>query len=303
MTIASRPSRFPANLGLLLGVALMLLSVAPSARADDGKYALVIGNAAYEHAAPLANTVNDAKAISDELRDLGFEVVLGLDLDHEGTLHTIDRFFDRASDMKVGLFFYSGHGAQVNGQNFMIPTDAAFHDAASSARGLVSIGALLKYLDRRSEVGLVYLDACRNNPFDAVLRERIEDGRLTVTRSLSGVGGRGLRPMGVEAPIVEKAARLEAGLARIDGGAGLHIAFATRPGAVASDGLGRHSPFTAGLLKHIGEPGLSVEDLDRLVRKHVIDLTGGDQTPWSQSSLDRAFVFREVEKKRRRIMP
>ena len=235
-------------------------------RADptDGKrVALVAGNAAYRHATPLRNPKNDAVALSAVLRRLGFQVIVGLDLTR-AQLEAKAREFALASrGAKVALFFYAGHGLQVNGRNYLAPVDAKLADEADLIFETVRLDDILAQMERERRTNLVLLDACRDNP---------------LARNLA-------RSMGTRSTSVG------AGLARVESGIGTLIAFATQPGNVALDGQGKHSPFADALLRHIETPNLDVALLMRRVREEVMANTGDRQVPWSNSSLTGSFAF------------
>lgn len=232
------------------------------------RVALVIGNSAYEHAAPLPNPKNDAEAITKSLEELGFEVVKGIDLDHTEFARTVSTFSKRLRGADVGLFFYAGHGLQVNGQNFLAPIDAQLEDETALGFEAVPLRLILKLMERETKINLVFLDACRDNP---------------IARNLA-------RSMGTRSTAIGQ------GLAREETGLGTFIAFATQPGNVALDGEGSNSPFAAGMLKHIDTPGLDVDLVMRRVREDVIKSTSGTQVPWTNSSLTGTFIFNDRPK-------
>lgn len=253
----------------LFGAFFLVVSIwAPSAAGK--RVALVIGNSAYEHAAPLPNPKNDADAISKSLEDLGFEVIRGNDLDHRAFADTVSAFRKILQGADVGLFFYAGHGLQVNGQNYLAPTDARLEDETALGFEVVPLRIILKLMESKTKINLVFLDACRNNP---------------LTRNLA-------RSMGTRSTMIGQ------GLAREETGVGTFIAFATQPGNVALDGQGNNSPFAAGMLKHIKTPGLDVDLVMRRVREEVIKLTNGSQVPWTNSSLTGTFVLNDRPKEK-----
>ena len=236
--------------------ALLWASVV-SAGASD-RVALVVGNAAYEHTDALRNPGNDAEAMAAALERLGFEVVLGTDLDLDGFYDKLDEFDAASRGADVTLFFYAGHGLQVDGKNWLAPVDARLGSKLDLKRGAVELDTVLDQM--RGTTKLVYLDACRTNP---------------LARGLA-------RSMGLT-----RTAAAERGLARVEDEPGTLIGYATAPGGVADDGGGLNSPFTEALLAHIEMPGLSVNDMFGEVSKAVRRATGGDQVPWISSSLGR----------------
>lgn len=232
------------------------------------RVALVIGNSGYQHVAELANPGNDAEAIANALKSLGFEVLAGIDLDRDGLEAAVSDFSRASRGAELTLFYYAGHGLQVNGKNYLIPVDAELSDEADLDFQTVSMDAVLRSMERERRTNLIILDACRNNPLAKNL------ARSMGTRSASI--GRGLAPL--------------------ETGVGTLISFATQPGNVALDGNGRNSPFTTALLQHINTQNLDVALMMRRVRRDVMDATGGAQVPWSNSSLTDAVYLREVSR-------
>ncbi len=229
------------------------------------RVALVIGNSAYQHVAELANPKNDADAIASSLDTLGFKVITGTDLDRNA-LEAVVRDFARASrGAELALFYYAGHGLQVGGKNYLIPVDAELVDETDLDFQTVSMDAVIRNMERERRTNLIILDACRNNPLAKNL------ARSMGTRSASI--GRGLAPL--------------------ETGVGTLISFATQPGNVALDGDGSNSPFTTALLRHINTQNLDVALMMRRVRSDVMGATGGQQVPWSNSSLTDAVYLNE----------
>ena len=238
--------------GLLLVPALL-----PALAAE--RVALVVGNAAYQQEiAKLRNPVNDATAVGRALRRLGFEVIEGTDLNEDSFYDKIIAFDDAARGAKLALFFYAGHGLQVDGRNYLAPVDLKLERKQDLRRHAIELVAVLEVM--RSETNLVILDACRNNP---LARE--------LARSLG----------------LSRAAVASRGLARVESASGTLIAYATEPGSVAADGTGDNSPYTEALLEHLETPGLSVQDLFTEVTASVLASTGEKQKPWTHSSLSK----------------
>lgn len=247
---------------LRAAVALWLFFLSSYAWAEK-RIALVIGNSAYQHALQLANPQNDAGDIASKLTGLGFDVVTGRDLDLTGMRRSIRDFVGKLEGADMALFFYAGHGLQVDGDNFMIPVDAQLVSHNDLDFEALPIELVLSAMERNAKVNLVFLDACRDNPLASTLA----------------------RSMGTRSMAVGR------GLAKLDTGVGSLIAFATQPGNVAHDGSGRNSPFTTALLKHLGTPGQSITDDLIAVRRSVLDATDGKQIPWDSSSLTGPVVL------------
>ncbi|MCX7560280.1 caspase family protein [Sulfitobacter sp. F26204] len=248
-------------------MAVLLFSVARPVHAD--RVALVVGNSQYRNTQPLANPRNDAEAIAAKLRELDFEVFDGYDLTRTGFEDLIRDFARHAQDADAAAFYYAGHGLEVGSVNYLVPVDANIRDEADLKFETINLNDILGFMEREQRTNLVFLDACRDNP---------------IARNLS-------LNMGTRSVAVGR------GLAPIDTGVGTLIAYSTQPGNVALDGEGRHSPFTAALLDHMATPDLDVEIMMRSVRRDVMQETGGQQVPWSSSSLTGSFIFRPLPPK------
>jgi len=241
----------------VVGIALLLvvlLSCGFPARAlAVQRLALIIGNASYDTIGSLDNPVNDANDMAVALTGLGFHVTLGIDRDRSEMLEMISRFGADAKSADVALFYYAGHAFQISDKNYLLPRDfqPATRDEATAAS--VSLDAALNALAAAPGLKIVMLDACRDN------RNRIPGG--------------------------------DDGLARVGSAADFLIAYATQPGAVASDGGGRNGTFTGAVLNHIRTPAQDISEMMIAVRKDVIAQSGGQQIPWESSSLTRRFFF------------
>jgi hypothetical protein len=236
-----------------------------AAQAAEKRVALVIGNAAYAAANPLANPVNDATDMAASLEKLGFTVILGLDLDKPAFDVKLRAFARELEDAGTGLLFYAGHGLQVGGQNYLVPVDARLARERDLAFEAIPLDLVLRQmeLERETKTNIVFLDACRDNP---------------LARNLA-------RNMGT------RSAAVASGLAQVQTGVGTFISYSTQPGNVALDGGGRNSPFTAALARHVAAPGASLNSIMINVRKDVLAATGGKQVPWDHSALTGDFYF------------
>lgn len=215
-------------------------------------HALVIGNGRYAHLGTLPNPGRDAEAMAAKLRSFGIEVDLVLDADRDRLVQALGAYQRRAAGADVNILFYAGHGLQVGGVNYIVPVDMRGDGATVGSVRLtgVSLEDMLEYLPARTRI--VFLDACRDNP---VARS------LVATRSVAGVG-----------------------LAPVQGTTGTLISYATKDGAVAEDGRGRHSPYTEALLAHLELP-MDIAVVLRRVREAVMAATGNRQQPWEYGSL------------------
>ena len=244
----------------LFALAALLAGIAPAAA--EKRVALVIGNSAYENVPRLTNPSNDASDVAAKLKALGFEVVEGIDLGKRDMEKRIRAFAEALSGADVGLFYYAGHGLQVDQRNFLAPIDAQLKSESDLDFEAVQLDLVLKNMVRNAATSLVFLDACRDNPLAANLAQ--------VGRSLD-VGR---------------------GLARVESPASMMIVYATEPGKVALDGTGRNSPFTGALLRHIDTEGASIGDVMIAVRNDVLSETSGKQRPFESASLTGQFFFK-----------
>lgn len=229
----------------------------PKAFAKQGerRIALVIGNSRYV-SAPLRNPVNDARLMADSLRRAGFDVQLRENLSRAGMLNAVRDFGERIRGGAVGLFYYSGHGMQIKGHNYLIPVDADIHNEDEvESLGLDANLVLRKMDSARSPVNIVILDACRNNPFERSFRSAT------------------------------------AGLAEMDAPKGTLIAFSTAPRSVALDGNGANSLYTSALASAVTASGMPIEQAFKQVRVVVSKATKDKQIPWESSSLTGDFYF------------
>lgn len=241
----------------------LVATVVASATANaETRIALVIGNSNYAHAPKLKNPRNDAAALIGKLRGMGFDVIDGLDLDKVSFGDKLKEFGERSATADVALFYYAGHGIQVDGQNYLVPVEAQVRSEFEVGIELYSLNTVLRQMERGSRTNIVFLDACRDNPF--------KDQMSTSTRSAVSLGK---------------------GLGEVRAARSTYIAFATEPDKVAMDGAGDNSPFTQALLSHIDTPGASIQDMMIRVRRDVAAVTNGQQTPWDSSSLMDSFSF------------
>jgi len=224
---------------------------------NQKRYALVIGNSDYL-TAPLKNPANDANDMAAELKGLGFDVMVYTDVKQNDLKQYIRAFGNKLNANKgVGLFFYAGHGMQVNGENYLIPVDARIEKEQDVELEAVNLKRLLGEMEyAQNELNIVILDACRNNPF---------------ARSFRSGGNQGLAS--TLAPT------------------GTFIAYATAPGSVASDGSGKNGLYTQELIQALKKPGLRIEDVFKEVRKSVYDKSQKKQVPWENSSIFGDFYF------------
>lgn len=222
------------------------------------RIALVIGNENYQ-VGKLDTPINDATDMAGVLKELGFEVILLKDSSKRQMDDALDQFFTRINQGYVGLFYYAGHGMQVEGENYLIPVNAQIKAEKDVEYESMPLGKILGRMESAgNQINIVILDACRDNPFRKFWRS----------------SSRGLT-------------------ASLQAASGTLIAFATAPGKVASDGTGRNGLFTSYLLKYIKTPNVDVDSMLRQVRSNVAKDTNNYQVPWTSSSLIGEFAFNQ----------
>ncbi|WP_228051173.1 GUN4 domain-containing protein [Microcystis aeruginosa] len=222
------------------------------------RIALVIGNENYQ-VGKLDTPLNDATDMANALKELGFEVILLKDSSKRQMDDALDQFFTRINQGYVGLFYYAGHGMEVEGENYLIPVNAQIKAEKDVEYESMPLGKILGRMeDAGNRINIVILDACRDNPFRKFWRS----------------SSRGLT-------------------APLQAASGTLIAFATAPGKVASDGTGRNGLFTSYLLKYIKTPNMEVDLMLRKVRSDVAKDTNDYQVPWTSSSLIGEFAFNQ----------
>jgi hypothetical protein len=230
--------------------------------AGGAQAALVIGNAAYAQSG-LVNPTNDAKAMHTLLDKAGFSVDLQLDASRTVMLEAIERFGKRvqSSDTKLAVFYYAGHGAQLDWRNYLLPVNAAVNSTAALKADCIDLGQVLDHFVKAQSKGaektfVVILDACRDNPFGTTFKTQNK------------------------------------GLSQFDAPVGSLLAYATAPGNVASDGAGKNGLYTENLMKELSRPDVRIEDALKRVRLNVRLSSSGEQIPWESTSLvNDVFIF------------
>ena len=220
------------------------------------RIALVIGNSKSAYA-PLRNPINDAADISAVLKKSGFEVIDQRNATLVDMTRAIRLFGDKLLQSDVGLVYFSGHGIEANGRNYLLPVNVNLQREDEIAFQAVDANLILEKMNTaKKSVNILIVDACRDNPF---------------TRSFRGTNR---------------------GLAQMDAPTGTIVAFSTSPGKTAADGIGRNSPFTKNLLISMSKSNMPIEAVFKEVRKSVVEETKGLQTPWESSSLIGDFFFK-----------
>ena len=245
---------------VLIGLTLFGLC-ATSTEAEQPRAALIIGNAAYQ-GIPLTNPVNDARDMAAALKQFGFEVTLLTDADRRSMIEAIQTFGDSVTDGSAALVYFSGHGLQSQGSNYLIPLGANIKKEADIEFETVDANRILAHLQEANGKGvnLLILDACRDNPFKGFMKSA------------------------------------KSGLAQMDAPTGSLIVYATAPNTSAlDDPNGKNSIYTRRLLEALNEmPTSNVWDVLMRVRKQVMQDTNGSQVPWEAGSLTEHFYFAEA---------
>ncbi|MEM9247541.1 MAG: caspase family protein [Pseudomonadota bacterium] len=232
------------------------------------RYAFVVGNASYDHVSDLANAGNDARAVAEMLRARGYIVAEFHDLrkrDFEAALRQMLHDTEVGAEM---LFYYAGHGVQIGNRNYLLPTDADIDTVYDVPFMSISLSSVLALSSSRSRSLVAILDSCRDNPFAG------ESGYVTLDGTPSA---------------------LQTGFSAQETPINSYVVFSTSPGAVAFDGEGDNSPFTAALLESVAEtPEAPLSDVLKTVRRKVYSATSQLQVPWESSSLVEPISFGPV---------
>jgi hypothetical protein len=244
---------------LIIALSVVGILVSANVAKADRRVAFVVGNGTYKNVAQLPNPPIDAKAMAGMLRNAGFDVVEGINLTRDKMTERLLEFGKKTQGADVAVFFYAGHGIAVDGTNYLLPVDADIKSEMDVKLGsAINVDLSLDQTMNDAKVKLVFLDACRDNPFAAKLRS------VKSTRSVS----------------------VQTGLAEMKSGEGTLIAFATGPGQTALDGQeGTNSPFTRALMANITQPGVEIQQAMTQVRAQVNEETNKGQLPWGHTNL------------------
>ena len=251
--------------GLILGlgvIALLMVFAATSARADGKRVALVVGNSAYRNVPELPNPANDAGDVAAALNRLGFSVTLIANASFEEMRRGLIALGREAAGADMAVMYFAGHGMEISGENWLIPIDAELKKDIDAENEAISLRSVMLQVSNTTSLGLVVLDACRNNPFAAKMH------RALALRAATG-----------------------GGLGRIEPVGNVLVAYAARDGTTALDGDGRNSPFTTALLHNIETPGIEVTFMFRNVRDDVMEATRNEQQPFVYGSLSRRAIY------------
>jgi hypothetical protein len=245
---------------LTLFLSLICMAFTAHSAKAERRVAFVVGNGAYKNVQPLPNPEIDAKSMASVLRNVGFEVVEGTNLTRDKMTERLLEFGKKAQGADVAVFFYAGHGIALGGVNYLLPIDSDIKSEMDVKLGsAINIDLTLDQTMSDAKVKLVFLDACRDNPFAAKIK-----ANAGATRSVS----------------------VQTGLAEMKSGEGTLIAFATGPGQTALDGQqGSNSPFTRALIANIATPGVEIQQAMTKVRAQVNEETRKGQLPWGHTNL------------------
>ncbi|MEP1352390.1 MAG: caspase family protein [Tateyamaria sp.] len=243
------------------------ISLVPVALLAEERFALVIGNSAYSDSGFLPNATSDAKLIGDSFRAMGFETLVLQDLNQDSFGQSVDDLLARAGQDDVIAFYFAGHGIQVDGENYLIPVDAALRSPGAAARETISLTSIIEAL-KPVPTSMIFLDACRNNPWT----ESMVDRSVTNSRS----------------------ANVRGGFSVVQAEGDMLITYATLPNEVASDGAYGNSPFARALARHMRTPDAEVSVLMKRVTSDVMEETGGAQRPQQMSQMQKEFYFQRT---------
>jgi formylglycine-generating enzyme required for sulfatase activity len=230
------------------------------AQPKENRVALVVGNSAYK-SAPLRNPTNDAKDMAAKLKGMGFTVIERSNLTVKQIGSTLREFRSKLTPGSVALVFYAGHGVQIKGENYLPAVDADISSEEDVPTQSLAMRQIMDVLgDAKTRLNLVFLDACRNNPYARSFRSASD------------------------------------GLNRVNAPSGTLISFATRPGSVASDGTGRNGLYTGALLEQMNNPNQPIEQVLKKVVSQVKAGSNSQQEPWMEGSIEGEFCFGECGK-------
>ncbi|WP_438749395.1 caspase family protein [Pararhizobium sp. O133] len=248
-------------------ISLSILAFQAGAAEAAKRVALLIGNEKYEETSQLNNPANDVELMKQSFEDAGFDIVTTVhDVDRGSMVKALRDFEDTATGADVAIIYYSGHGMEMNGQNFLLPVDVSLKTDKDVEDEAIPLDRVQRSLEGATRLKLVILDACRNNPFEQ-----------SMTRSIS-------------------TRAVSRGLARVEPeSADLLVAFASKAGTVAMDGEGRNSPFATALSKYLTEPGVDVRIALGKVRDDVVSATNREQEPFVYGSLGGAQIFLNIK--------
>jgi hypothetical protein len=252
---------FGRSLSILLGVFLASALFTSHPAEADTRVALVIGNSAYQKTSSLPNPVHDAEDTASALQRLGFQVSAVHDADFSAFRRALLDFNRVAQGADIAVIYFAGHGIEIEGENWLLPTDVELRNDIDAGTEAISLRSVMSAVGPAKTLGMVILDACRNNPFLSIMRRSAAMQEIHI------------------------------GLSAVETSDNMLVAYAARDGTVAVDGKGRNSPFTSALLRHLETPGLEVDFLFRNVRDDVRAATNDTQQPFVYGSLSSEEIY------------
>lgn len=243
------------RLAAIFAGALALVMAAAAPLAAETRMALVIGNANYAHGGKLSNPAHDAALIAQALQSVGFTVISKTDLGRDDLENALKAFARDSAGADTAVVYFSGHGMEIGGTNYLIPIDAVLEDDTAIQFEAVPLDLVMTAVGRARRLKVVVLDACRNNPFFDAMRRSNSQKDISV------------------------------GLARPVAQSGMLIAYAAREGTTAANGTGDNSPYAIALARHLTETGVDVRVLFGEVHEDVLTASGGRQEPSAYESI------------------
>jgi tetratricopeptide (TPR) repeat protein len=279
-TIPAAPARVTSETSIPTPVAAAPILTKPvaapaaqTAPLQGRRIALVIGNSAYKSVPALTNPQKDAAAIAASLRNIGFDTVtLAVDATREKLIDALRTFADEAEKADWAMVYYAGHGIEVNGQNYLIPTDAKLATDRDVQFEAIPLDQVMASLEGARKLKLVLLDACRDNPFAPQMRRTAAPAPAAVAAASTAGGAVSSRSIG-------------RGLGEVKVQGASLVVFAAKHGETALDGEGGNSPFAVAMIQRIATPGVEINKIFRLVRDDVMEATAGRQEPYTYGSL------------------
>jgi peptidoglycan hydrolase-like protein with peptidoglycan-binding domain len=235
----------------------------------EGRVAFVVGNSDYENTARLANPANDARLVARSLEAVGFDVTMHLDLTRAEFGAAISDFMARTDGADISIFYFAGHGLQLDGENYLLPTDASLRSTFDVLSESISLSTISEAMRGRADSVLLFIDACRDNPLaETFYRENFPQTRSAAARGLAPVRS---------------------------GATGSMVMFAASPGQVAYDGLGANSPFSLALARHLPTPNTEILTLTKRITADVRALTQERQHPIVTNDIAREIYLKRSD--------
>lgn len=246
----------------LLAIILISTLFASSDAFAERRVALVIGNSFYQTVTALSNATNDASLVASAIRKTGInDVTIALNQSRSDLSRTLRDFAEKADEADWAIVYYAGHGIEIEGKNYLIPTDAALKRDRDVPFEAIGLDEVLRTVENTKAISVVFLDACRNNPFEASMKTK------GVKRSVSR------------------------GLSRVEPTGAVAVVYAAKEGTVAADGDSLNSPFATAVADHIVTPGVEINMTFRRIRQQVLEATGREQEPFVYGSLPPTEFF------------